>query len=190
LHLSFCGKLLWYIHFAHITICITYHQVFFVMPTTSKVWWTECLTSPMNPKAKTDVQWHIIFKLLKRLCLTSLNFLSQLSFWSKRCKRPPPIFLVYLEITLWSVSFCCVVCVAFRKQTKMSIVWLNRKNCKHCFISLVSAIHLESNIWIWYNDVGICKLWWLNFALKVMIFLLLSTICHLNTYMIKDRDFY
>ncbi len=44
------------------------------------------LTSPKNPKAKTDVQWHIFFKLSKRPRLTTLNFLCQLSFWSKDVK--------------------------------------------------------------------------------------------------------
>jgi hypothetical protein len=76
----------WYIHFAHTTICIRPSCLFYDANNEQKFGGPSVWHPQRTQKQKTDVQSHILFKLLKRPRLTSLNFLSQLSFWSKDVK--------------------------------------------------------------------------------------------------------
>ncbi len=143
-------------------MCIIYHHVFFMMPTTSKSLVDRLFDIPKESKSKNrDVQWPYSLRAFE----TPVLDVTQLSFWSKDVRKTCTNGDHLMECKL---LLCCLSGIS--KTNKMSIVWLNPKSHKDCFISLLSAIHLESNIWIWDNDVRVSKLWWLNFALKVMIF--------------------
>jgi hypothetical protein len=139
-------------------------------------------------KQKQMYNDHILFKLLQRLRLTSLNFLSQLSFWSKDVKICTNLSSIsgdhLMECKLLFVWFGWhfknkqnVNCVAAPQESQALLYILIISNP-----SWIQRMNLIS--WCWSLQVMVTK-----FCSQSDDFIfLLSTICQLNTYMIKEQQ--